>query len=919
MKRLIVCCDGTWQQLNSSCPSNVVKLAQAVKRTARDGVPQIVFYDEGIGVESNKIVGGVTGLGIDKNIQDAYRFLSFNYDSGDEIYLFGFSRGAYTVRSLAGMIYCSGLLSRRYITKASEAYELYRDRGLKPNDDKAKSFRTKYGKDNGDRVSITLLGCFDTVGALGIPLVPAFKKFEGQLKTRYKFHDTTLNKDIENALHAVAIDEIREIFDVTLMTKNDKAPKQKLRQVWFPGEHGCIGGGTEAYRGLSDAVLKWMLDQISDLELKLEFEPDTIKNIQPNYKAPFQNNPGLFKLAGTKLRKVGDTIDDLHESAIKRFESVDIPYRPKNLEPLFLSNKPLKPIKDDTENSIENPELRLGNQSNLQEPKGETIMPSKRDTSRDGFKNKIETFLLTNLKPFWSFIQSNEGLSKKVNKTLINNAILKIPTRPYPFSAMSPYTSWDSLNDRTYSGLQLPPTNWKPLTDKNYIGVNLAPTENFEKNLPDVKELEVLYRKRGETKYSPKSSLIFPYFVQWFTDSFLRTDRLDPRRNSSNHQIDLCNVYGLNANITRLLRSHQGGKLKSQIINGEEYPPFYYDENGQPKEEFNGIPHLIVGENEKKSDKIPYEKRQKLFVMGIELERVNVQVGYVMLNVLSLREHNRVCDLLAKNYPTWDDERLFQTARNIVMAEFLKIVLEDYINHITPYNFQFFTDPPAFNNEKWYRTNWMSVEFTLVYRWHSMLPDKLIHDGKEMSMPETMWNNDMIINKGLGAMFEETCSQPAAQLSLFNTPEFLIPTETASIHVGRAAKLRSYNDYRELCKYPRVTDFAQITSNEDVQKELKRLYGHVDNIELYVGLYAEDLRANSALPPLVGRLIGIDAFSQAFTNPLLAENVFNPETFSPVGWEEIMNTKTLSQVLNRNVPPGKEYRVSFYNEGWKRA
>ena len=109
MKRLIVCCDGTWNRLDTQCPTNVVRVAQAVKRTASDGVPQIVFYDEGIGVDSNKIVGGVTGLGIDKNIQDAYRFLSFNYDRGDEIYLFGFSRGAYTVRSLAGMIYCSKL------------------------------------------------------------------------------------------------------------------------------------------------------------------------------------------------------------------------------------------------------------------------------------------------------------------------------------------------------------------------------------------------------------------------------------------------------------------------------------------------------------------------------------------------------------------------------------------------------------------------------------------------------------------------------------------------------------------------------------------------------------------------------------------------------------------------------------------
>ena len=542
-------------------------------------------------------------------------------------------------------------------------------------------------------------------------------------------------------------------------------------------------------------------------------------------------------------------------------------------------------------------------------------MTAKRDTSRDGFKNKLETAVLTGFKPIWNFIQSNPGLARKVNKTLTNNAILKIPTRPYPFSTMSPYTSWESLIDRTYSGLQLPPLDWKPLTNKNYIGINLTPAEKFEKNLPPIQDLEILYRKTGETKYSPKSSLIFPYFVQWFTDSFLRTDRHDPRRNSSNHHIDMCNVYGLNPKITHLLRSYQGGKLKSQILNGEEYPLFYYDEDGKPKEEFNGLPHLYTDDTPK-AETFPPEKKQKLFAMGLELERANVQIGYVMLNVLSLREHNRMCDLLTKNYPTWDDERLFQTARNIVMAEFLKIVLEDYINHITPYHFQFFTDPLAFSDEKWYRHNWMSVEFSLVYRWHSMLPDTLMYNGQKLPMPASMWNNDMIINKGLGAIFEESCSQPAAQLSLFNTPEFLIPTEIASIRMGREAKLRSYNDYRELCKYPRVTEFNQISSNEKVQKELQRLYGHVDNIELYVGLYAEDLRLNSALPPLVGRLIGIDAFSQAFTNPLLAESVFNPETFSPVGWEEIQNTKTLSQVVHRNIPEGKNYRISFYREDW---
>lgn len=540
-----------------------------------------------------------------------------------------------------------------------------------------------------------------------------------------------------------------------------------------------------------------------------------------------------------------------------------------------------------------------------------------RDTSRDGFRNKLETYALTHFKPIWDLIQRNDGLSKKVNMTLINNAIYKVPTRPYPFSTMSPYTSWDSLNDRTYSGLHLPPLDWEPLTNQNYIGVNVSSTERFTENLPPIEGMAVLYHNPGETKYSPKSALIFPYFVQWFTDSFIRTDRHEPRKNNSNHHIDLCNVYGLNPKITHLLRAYQGGKLKSQSLNGEEYPPFYYNEDGQPKEEFKDLPHVFTDESIPKAESFSLEKRQTLFAMGLELERTNVQIGYVMLNVLCLREHNRLCDRLAKNYPTWDDERLFQTARNVVIVEVLKIILEDYINHITPYHFKFFADPLSFSDEKWYRQNWMTVEFSLVYRWHSMLPDTFIYDGQTVPMADSMWNNDMIIQQGLGAIFAESCSQPAAQLSLFNTPDFLLPTELASVRLGRAAKIRSYNDYRELCQYPRVTNFDQISGDERVRRELKRLYGDVDNIELYAGLYAEDLRPNSALPPLVGRLIGIDAFSQALTNPLLAENIFNPETFSPVGWEEIQQIRTLSDLLHRNVPQGKTYRVSFYRQDWQ--
>lgn len=167
MKRLVVCCDGTWQRLTSSYPTNVIKIAQAVKPVASDGTPQIVFYDEGIGTgdEFDKLLGGAFGWGIDQNIQDAYRFLCLNYIEGDEIYLFGFSRGAYTVRSLVGLIAYSGLLSRPNIRKTPEAYKIYRRRDIDPIHPEAQGFRQTYG----ERVPIMLLGCWDTVGSLGIP------------------------------------------------------------------------------------------------------------------------------------------------------------------------------------------------------------------------------------------------------------------------------------------------------------------------------------------------------------------------------------------------------------------------------------------------------------------------------------------------------------------------------------------------------------------------------------------------------------------------------------------------------------------------------------------------------------------------------------------------------------------------------
>ncbi len=532
-----------------------------------------------------------------------------------------------------------------------------------------------------------------------------------------------------------------------------------------------------------------------------------------------------------------------------------------------------------------------------------------RDTSRDGFFNELQTDALTHFASFWSFIQNTKPLARLANRALVNSAIARIPTRPYAYSMMTldpnvPDTDRPKLTE-TY-------TSWASLIDRRYTGRHLPPDPDFNRadKLPPLDDLAVLFRKKdGQTVLSPKSTLLFPYWVQWFTDGFLRTDRNSRLRNTSNHHIDLCPVYGLTPASTYMLRSFNAGKLKSQILGGEEYPPFYYQdpEKGLVKPEFEGLYEPLNDEK-----RLPPESKAMMFAMGVE--RANIQAGFVMFNTLCLREHNRLCDVLARSYPHWDDERLFQTARNILMVEIMKIVIEEYINHITPYDFKFIMDPASFTNGKWYRQNWMTVEFTLVYRWHSALPDTLVHGGKTISMLDSLWNNRLVVDSGLGTMFEETCAQPATRIGLFNTAEFLVAAaELPTVQLGRLAQVASYNDYREMAQFPRVTDFGQITGDPDAQRELRRLYKEVDNVEFYVGLCAEDVRENSALPALIGRLVGIDAFSQALTSPLLAEHVFNERTFSKVGWELIHQDLTLSDLVNRNVPKrDRPYRVTFY-------
>lgn len=345
-KNIIICCDGTWNTPDQTdgggpAPTNVVKLFNAIAEKDAANVPQHKYYHPGVGTDGSwwdKVIGGGTGLGLDRNIMSAYRELCDHYEAGDRIYLFGFSRGAYTVRSLAGFISCCGILD---LTKLSEGdawkrIDLAYRRGYRQQTSQGLSQGWDFwvAPDPEKTTGIIhFLGVWDTVGALGIPEDMALLNLIDELHD-YTFHDTELGKTVKFARHAVALDEMRASFQPTLWTNVAKNPNAK--QVWFPGVHSDVGGG---YResGLSNAALKWMIEEVEGLPgttPKLAFTDKMIKQVIANELDVLHDSAdGVFSYLPTMPRSVpcfSPLAPDISDSARDRFQDPPIqqaPYR----------------------------------------------------------------------------------------------------------------------------------------------------------------------------------------------------------------------------------------------------------------------------------------------------------------------------------------------------------------------------------------------------------------------------------------------------------------------------------------------------------------------------------------------------------------------------------------------------------------
>jgi uncharacterized protein (DUF2235 family) len=353
-KRLVICCDGTWNtpdEVDQGQPvaTNVTKLALAAASQDGTGTEQRMFYGKGVGTARYEhVLGGGLGVGLSQKIKDAYTFVVDNFEANDELFLFGFSRGAYTARSLAGFIRNAGILKRAHAIRLEEAYELYRSRSqaTRPRSTEAQLFRKTYSRES----RIKFIGVWDTVGALGIPTLPT----PAALRNRWVFHDVTLSTWVDNAFHALALDERRKPFEPTLWDQADDAPPtQVLEQVWFSGAHSNVGGGYHD-AGLSDIALVWLMNKARGCGLAFD-EQLAAKTLKPSPTGALQDSVAWFykplgdgtrMIPKTRRRRDGSpmrTHESVATTAKKRWDE-DPAYRPPNLAAYLDRSGPLTDV-----------------------------------------------------------------------------------------------------------------------------------------------------------------------------------------------------------------------------------------------------------------------------------------------------------------------------------------------------------------------------------------------------------------------------------------------------------------------------------------------------------------------------------------------------------------------------------------------
>ncbi|XP_066533813.1 prostaglandin G/H synthase 2a [Hoplias malabaricus] len=477
--------------------------------------------------------------------------------------------------------------------------------------------------------------------------------------------------------------------------------------------------------------------------------------------------------------------------------------------------------------------------------------------------------ILTHYKWIWDIINNISFIRDAIMRYVLTSRANLIDSPP-TFNSDYDYKSWEAYSNLSYYTRTLPPL------PKHCPGGTTA--------LPAAKDVvqKVLLRKRF-TPDPQGTSLMFAFFAQHFTHQFFKSDlKKGPAFTKSlGHGVDLSHIYGETLEKQHKLRLFKDGKLKYQVVDGEVYPPLVKD----VQVEMHYPPHV---------------SEQQRFAVGHEA--FGLVPGLMMYATLWLREHNRVCDIMKQEHPDWDDERIFQTTRLILIGQTIKIVIEDYVQHLSGYHFKLKFDPELLFNQKFQYQNRIAAEFNTLYHWHPLMPDAFHIQNQVYSFPQFLFNNSIVTEHGISNLVESFTKQTAGRISGgWNLPPAVQGMATKVLEQSRQMRYQSLNAYRKRFNMRPYMSFQDLTGDKELALELEKLYGHVDAVELYSGLLVEKPRPNAVFGETMVEMGAPFSLKGLMGNPICSPEYWMPSTFGGKVGFDIVNSASLKKLVCLNV------------------
>uniref|UniRef100_A0A8C2VME2 Prostaglandin-endoperoxide synthase 2 n=1 Tax=Chinchilla lanigera TaxID=34839 RepID=A0A8C2VME2_CHILA len=483
-------------------------------------------------------------------------------------------------------------------------------------------------------------------------------------------------------------------------------------------------------------------------------------------------------------------------------------------------------------------------------------------------------YILTHFKGVWNIVNNIPFLRNAIMRYVLTSRSHLVDSPP-TYNGDYDYKSWESYSNLSYYTRALPPV---PDDCPTPVGVK------GKKQLPDSNMvLEKVLLRRKFIPDPQGTNMMFTFFAQHFTHQFFKTDqkRGPAFTTGLGHGVDLSHVYGETLDRQHKLRLFKDGKMKYQIIHGEMYPPTVKDTQAD----------MIYP---------PHIPEQARFAVGQQL--FGLVPGLMMYATIWLREHNRVCDVLKQEHPEWDDERLFQTTRLILIGETIKIVIEDYVQQLSGYHFKLKFDPELLFNQQFQYQNRIASEFNTLYHWHPLVPDTFQIDDQEYNFQQFLYNNSILVEHGLTTFVESFTKQIAGRVAGGrNVPLGVQKVAKASIEHSRKMKYRSMNEYRKRFSMRAYTSFEDLTGEKEMAAELEALYGDIDAVELYPGLLVEKPRPDAIFGETMVEMGAPFSLKGLMGNPICSPHYWKPSTFGGDVGFEIINTASIQSLICNNV------------------